>query len=63
MRDASAGTIASYGLKKRPVAVQGCRKVRKEDMKNNSALPKIEVDPESYKVRYRFPSMLFAGCD
>ncbi|BGP27954.1 urease [Rhodotorula toruloides] len=46
----SSGTIASYGLKKRPVAVKGCRKVRKEHMRNNSALPKIEVDPESYKV-------------
>ncbi|GAA5999785.1 hypothetical protein JCM10207_005910 [Rhodosporidiobolus poonsookiae] len=46
----SSGTIASYGLKKKPIAVKKCRGIGKKDMKNNDATPKITVDPESYKV-------------
>jgi urease alpha subunit len=42
---------ASYGLKKRIEAVKKCRGVTKRDMKLNDALPKIEVDPETYKVK------------
>jgi urease subunit alpha len=44
------GTIGGYGLRKRPVAVSGCRRVRKQDMKLNDALPTIRVDAESYVV-------------
>ncbi|KAI9989810.1 hypothetical protein PInf_020097 [Phytophthora infestans] len=40
----------SYGLKKRVEAVRNCRGVTKKDMKLNDALPKIQVDPETYKV-------------
>lgn len=46
----SVGTIASYHLKKRPVAVKGCRNISKKDMKLNDALPNIKVDPETYRV-------------
>ncbi|OBT56195.1 urease [Pseudogymnoascus sp. 24MN13] len=44
------GNIESYGLKKRVEAVKGCRTVRKKDMKHNSEMPKIHVDPENYRV-------------
>ena len=47
---ARVGTIASYHLKKRPVAVKGCRNISKKDMKLNNALPDIKVDPETYRV-------------
>lgn len=39
-----------YGLKKRIEAVTNCRGVTKKHMKLNDALPKITVDPETYKV-------------
>lgn len=42
---------AGYGLKKRIEAVRGCRGVTKKHMKLNDALPKIHVDPETYKVK------------
>ncbi|GJN94126.1 hypothetical protein Rhopal_007200-T1 [Rhodotorula paludigena] len=45
-----SGTIASYGLHKRVEAVKNCRKITKADMKNNSALPKISIDPETFRV-------------
>ncbi|GAA5891991.1 hypothetical protein JCM6882_007431 [Rhodosporidiobolus microsporus] len=45
-----SGVLATYGLKKKPVAVKNCRGISKADMKNNSALPTITVDPETYKV-------------
>ena len=51
----SIGTIASYHLKKRPVAVKGCRNISKKDMKLNDALPNIKVDPETYRVRHLAP--------
>lgn len=41
----------AYGLAKQTVAVKGCRKVGKKDLKWNNATPKIEVDPETYEVR------------
>jgi urease subunit alpha len=44
------GTVARYGLTKRPVAVRGCRTVTKRDMKLNDALPRIHVDAETYIV-------------
>ncbi|MBC6480633.1 MAG: urease subunit alpha [Hormoscilla sp. GM7CHS1pb] len=39
------------GLEKPAVAVRNIRKLTKKDMKLNDALPKIEVDPETYEVR------------
>ena len=39
------------GLARRLVAVRGCRGIGKRDMVHNSALPRIEVDPETYQVR------------
>ena len=38
------------GLQKRVAAVKNCRSVKKRDLKLNDALPKIEVDPETYVV-------------
>ncbi|GAA5982110.1 hypothetical protein JCM5350_003459 [Sporobolomyces pararoseus] len=46
----SSGTIASYDLKKTAIAVKNCRNIGKKDMKNNNRMPKITVDPESYRV-------------
>jgi urease subunit alpha len=39
------------GLQKRVVAVRQCRTIGKRDLKLNDALPRIEVDPETYEVR------------
>jgi len=50
-RAASEGTVAALGLRKTVHAVRGCRKLGKRDMKLNDALPKLEVDPETYEVR------------
>ncbi|WP_028536308.1 urease subunit alpha [Paludibacterium yongneupense] len=47
--DADLGT--TLGLKKRLVAVKGCRGVQKTDLIHNSALPRIEVDAQNYQVR------------
>jgi urease subunit alpha len=47
----NAGLPAKLGLKKKGVAVSHCRGLTKRDMINNDALPKIEVDPETYEVR------------
>jgi urease subunit alpha len=46
-----AGVPGHLGLAKRPVAVSGCRRLSKKDMIHNDALPRIEVDPETYEVR------------
>ena len=46
-----AGVPARLGLARRAVAVAGCRTVTKKSMVLNDALPKIEVDPETYSVR------------
>jgi len=40
----------SYGLQKRAAAVQNCRGIGKADLKLNELLPKVEVNPETYKV-------------
>ena len=45
------GAVHGYGLGKRLVAVHGCRQLGKKDMKLNEALPRMEVDPETYEVR------------
>ncbi|MEP7151423.1 MAG: urease subunit alpha [Nitrospira sp.] len=39
------------GLQKRVAAVKGCRDIGKRDLKLNDALPRIEVDSETYEVR------------
>jgi urease subunit alpha len=39
------------GLARTPVAVRGCRTVTKKDLVLNDALPRIEVNPETYEVR------------
>ena len=49
-RAVSENVKEKYGLAKRVMAVEGCRGVGKVDMKLNDALPKIEVDPETYTV-------------
>jgi urease subunit alpha len=42
---------ALSGLGRPLVAVRGCRTLRKQDLRLNDALPRIEVDPETYQVR------------
>jgi urease subunit alpha len=42
--------ISRYQLRKRIEPVSNCRKLGKKDMRLNDALPKIEVDPEAYRV-------------
>ncbi|KAJ1391607.1 Urease, beta subunit [Sesbania bispinosa] len=44
------GVKVSYGLNKRVEAVENVRKLTKQDMKLNDALPEITVDPETYTV-------------
>ncbi|HEY5931706.1 MAG TPA: urease subunit alpha, partial [Nitrospira sp.] len=38
------------GLQRRVLAVKNCRNVGKRDLKLNDALPKVEVNPETYMV-------------
>jgi urease subunit alpha len=45
------GVPARLGLKKRAVAVSECRGLGKRSMRHNDALPRIEVNPETYEVR------------
>jgi len=47
----AAGVPGRLGLARRAVAVQNCRRIGKRDMIHNGALPRIEVDPETYEVR------------
>jgi len=42
---------ALEGLNRSPVAVRGCRTLRKRDLLMNDATPVIEVNPETYEVR------------
>ena len=46
----SSGVVKNYNLSKRVEAVRDCRNVGKKDMKFNDAMPKMKVDPESYRV-------------
>jgi urease len=46
----SSGIIDTYGLKKRVEAVKNCRNIGKRDMKFNDVRPKMNVDPETYRV-------------
>jgi len=45
------GVPARLRLARRAVAVGRCRTIGKRDMVHNAALPRIEVDPETYEVR------------
>ena len=45
------GVHKSLGLQKRVAAVKKCRSIGKRDMKLNDALPRIDVDPETYVVK------------
>ncbi|TMM51823.1 urease subunit alpha [Sulfitobacter sabulilitoris] len=45
------GIRGQLGLAKDVVAVQGTRGIGKRDLVLNDALPRIEVDPETYEVR------------
>jgi len=47
----NAGVAQKLGLKKNTAAVNRCRGLTKRDMVNNDALPRIEVDPDTYEVR------------
>jgi urease subunit alpha len=47
----SRGLREQLGLKKNTVAVNHCRGLTKREMINNDALPRIEVDPDTYEVR------------
>jgi urease alpha subunit len=47
----AADVPARLGLRRRAVAVGRCRNLGKRDMVHNAALPRIEVDPETYEVR------------
>jgi urease subunit alpha len=44
-----SGALA--GLGRSPVAVRGCRTLRKRDLVLNDLTPKIEVNPDTYEVR------------
>ncbi len=46
----AGGLARKLKVQKRLVAVEGTRKVKKRDLVHNGATPKIEVDPETYKV-------------
>src|SRR6185436_13488160 len=43
--------LLGLGLRRPLEAVRGTRTLGKKDMVHNSAMPKIEVDPETYEVR------------
>jgi urease subunit alpha len=47
----SKGRVKDLSLKRRLEPVKKCRKIGKRDMVHNDALPKIEVDPETYTVK------------
>jgi urease subunit alpha len=47
---ASFPNVERLGLGKRLVPVTNCRNIGKADMLHNSAMPHIEVDPETYEV-------------
>ena len=47
----AADAPGRLGLARRAVAVSRCRSIGKRDMVHNDALPRIEVDAETYEVR------------
>jgi urease subunit alpha len=50
-RALAEGNLPALGLAKQLTAVHGCRGIGKRDMVHNDALPRIEVEPETYEVR------------
>ena len=44
------GLSKKLDLKKKLLPVKNCRKIGKKNMLYNNAVPKIEIDPETYKV-------------
>jgi urease subunit alpha len=46
-----SGVLSGLGLTRRLEAVRGTRGIGKRDMVLNDALPRIEVDPETYTVK------------
>ncbi|HUH27218.1 urease subunit alpha [Gelidibacter sp.] len=42
--------VEKYGVKKKLIAVKGCRSIGKKDMVHNNAMPNIEINPENYQV-------------
>jgi urease, alpha subunit len=45
------GRVKELGLKRRLEPVRNCRQIGKRDMLHNDAMPRIEVDPETYTVK------------
>jgi urease subunit alpha len=45
------GIPQQLNLKKTAIAVSGTRNISKRDMKLNDAMPRMEVDPETYEVK------------
>jgi urease subunit alpha len=45
------GSLKELGLRRRLEPVRSCRNIGKKDMVLNDALPKIDVDPETYTVK------------
>ncbi|MFI5297933.1 MAG: urease subunit alpha [Polyangiales bacterium] len=50
-RARSEGRLDTLGLSKAIAVVKDCRNIGKRHMKWNDALPKLEIDPETYAVR------------
>jgi urease subunit alpha len=46
-----AGVFDQLPIRKTLAAVEQCRTIGKQDMIHNAAMPRIEVDPETYEVR------------
>ncbi|KAH7361078.1 urease [Rhexocercosporidium sp. MPI-PUGE-AT-0058] len=46
----TSGAIASYNLRSRVLPVKNYRNIGKRDMEFNDVMPKMSVDPESYRV-------------
>jgi urease subunit alpha len=47
----SKAALPALRLRKTAVAVENCRSIGKAQMVHNAAMPRIEVDPETYEVR------------
>ena len=45
------GNTRALGLTKRIGVVRGCRDIGKRHMRLNDAMPVLEIDPETYRVR------------
>ncbi|CAN5774346.1 hypothetical protein BH11MYX2_BH11MYX2_24230 [soil metagenome] len=45
------GNVRALGLVKQFSIVRNCRGIGKKQMKLNDALPRLEIDPETYQVR------------